>query len=162
MTETWKHVADTGAGLEMEAELFSAQETGACLWSAAQPAVVCPGAYKNHHGFEKAAAASAERGWPVLTRPTGGGAVPQGPGVINLAMAITVDTGFTIEDGYRLITRPIRNRLEQEGLQTATGTTPGSFCDGAWNLSISGQKVVGTAQRWRLCLKKGSAYSHMR
>lgn len=35
------------------------------------------------------------------------------------------------------------------GSDLRAGDTPGSFCDGAWNLSVGDQKLVGTAQRWR-------------
>ena len=119
------------------------------VWSADAAALVCPAAYQQSPGFSMATVRSAERGWPIATRPSGGGAVPQGKGILNLAMAATFSAGFTIEDGYRLITRPIRSCLAQYGLTMETGATPGSFCDGAWNLSASERKVVGTAQRWR-------------
>jgi lipoate-protein ligase A len=66
--------------------------------------------------------------------------------VLNLALAFTADRTFSIEDGYRLITRIIQNAIPAGW---ATGATPNSFCDGAWNLSLNGRKVVGTAQRIR-------------
>ncbi|MEP2427969.1 MAG: hypothetical protein ABJH99_18295, partial [Tateyamaria sp.] len=61
-------------------------------------------------------------------------------------LAFTADRTFTIEDGYRLITRIIQNAIPAGW---ATGATPNSFCDGAWNLSLNSRKVVGTAQRIR-------------
>lgn len=117
------------------------------LWQARQRALVCPRAYRTRDGFDAAVEASGAAGWPVHQRPTGGGPVPQGPGVINLALAFNAPKGFTIEDGYRLLVAVIRNGLTMTDL--ATGDTPNSFCDGAWNLSRDGQKLVGTAQKWR-------------
>lgn len=69
--------------------------------------------------------------------------------MLNLAVALTVPRGFAIADGYRLITGIVRRALGDLGSIMTAGPTPGSFCDGDWNLSIAGKKVVGTAQRWR-------------
>lgn len=149
MNEALSHVTDVRQGLALEAALFDRPDNCRGLWQSATPALVCPAAYQRQAGFERAAERSAARGWPVSCRPSGGGAVPQGIGVVNLAMAVTVRRGFLIEDGYRLITDPIRAVLRDLGLEATTGATPYSFCDGRWNLSIDGRKLVGTAQRWR-------------
>ena len=132
----------------LEAEIFTATGPHALMWHAAQPALVCPRAYRSRAGFAASSRSSARRGWPVHLRPTGGGAVPQGPGIANLALAFNAPKGFTIEDGYRLLVGVLRAALPQ-GQRLQTGDTPGSFCDGAWNLSVDGKKLVGTAQRWR-------------
>ena len=134
-------------GLTFEAGLFSAQGPQVGLWTADANALVCPRAYETRNGFAQAASLSSTRGWPVHVRPTGGGTVPQGRGVANLALSFDAPEGFTIEDGYRLLTRIFRAGLRVETLDI--GNTPGSFCDGDWNLSINGRKLVGTAQRWR-------------
>ena len=60
--------------------------------------------------------------------------------------SFTADRTVTIEDGYRLITQIIQDAIPAGW---TTGATPNSFCDGAWNLSLNGRKVVGTAQRIR-------------
>ena len=133
-------------GLALEAAAFAAQGAVTCLWSPRRRALVCPASLRLKPGFDTAKRNSATRGWPLHLRPTGGGAVPQGPGVVNLALAFTADRTFTIEDGYRLITRIIQNAIPAGW---TTGATPNSFCDGAWNLSLKGRKVVGTAQRIR-------------
>lgn len=149
MTAPLTYVEDVAEGLALESTLFDGANVCCGLWQSATPALVCPAAYQRLTGFERAAERSAARGWPVSCRPSGGGAVPQGIGVVNLAMAVTVRSGFLIEDGYRLITDPIRAVLRQLGLEATTGATPYSFCNGTWNLSIDGRKLVGTAQRWR-------------
>jgi lipoate-protein ligase A len=140
------YVERVAEGLALEAAAFAAQGAVTCLWSPRRRALVCPASLRLKPGFETAKRNSATRGWPLHLRPTGGGAVPQGPGVLNLALAFTADRTFSIEDGYRLITRIIQNAIPAGW---ATGATPNSFCDGAWNLSLNGRKVVGTAQRIR-------------
>ena len=140
------YVEDVAEGLALEAAAFGAQNSVTCLWSPRRRALVCPKSLRRRPGFDAAKRNSASRGWPLHLRPTGGGAVPQGPGVLNLALAFTADLTFTIEDGYRLITDIIRDAIPADW---ATGVTPYSFCDGTWNLSLKGRKVVGTAQRIR-------------
>ncbi|WP_069301755.1 lipoyl protein ligase domain-containing protein [Neptunicoccus sediminis] len=131
-------------GLALEAAAFAADGLVICLWSPRRRALVCPANLRRREGFDRARHRSAANGWPVYLRPTGGGAVPQGPGVLNLALAFTAHQRFTIEDGYRLITRVICDAIPAGW---TTGATPYSFCDGAWNMSLTDRKVVGTAQR---------------
>ncbi|UXX82374.1 lipoyl protein ligase domain-containing protein [Roseovarius pelagicus] len=141
------HVVDTVAeGLALETDAFASNHTEIRLWTARQRALVCPASMQRLTGFEGAKSRTAGRGWPLHLRPTGGGAVPQGAGVLNLALGLTKDRYFTIEDGYRLITQIIRDALSSDLMP---GATPDSFCDGAWNLAVFGRKVVGTAQRLR-------------
>ncbi|SFR18613.1 lipoate--protein ligase family protein [Poseidonocella sedimentorum] len=142
-------VRDVPAGLALEAQAFGGTGPQVRLWMAEAPALVCPAAFRRKPGFDAAARNAGSRGWPLHLRPTGGGAVPQGPGVLNLALAFAAGPGFSIEAGYRLITDVIRNALGPFGLCLTTGATPRSFCDGAWNLSARGRKLVGTAQRIR-------------
>lgn len=149
MTKDLRQVMTAEDGMSLEASLLAARNPVVGLWNAENPALVCPAAYQNRSIFENAAKLSGGRGWPVVLRPTGGGTVPQGPGILNIAMAFSVSTGFTIEGGYRLLTRTIKSGLGSDGNRLEAGPTPHSFCDGKWNLSIAGQKVVGTAQRWR-------------
>src|SRR3546814_6489611 len=58
----------------------------ACLWEADQSLVV-PRTYRRHPPFAQACGQFARRGWPVAVRLSGGGLVPQGPGIVNLSMA---------------------------------------------------------------------------
>lgn len=140
------YVPGVAEGLALESAAFAAQGAVTCLWSPRRRALVCPASLRRAPGFDVAKRNSTARGWPMHLRPTGGGAVPQGPGVLNLALAFTADRTFTIEDGYRLITQIIQGVIPAGW---TTGATPNSFCDGAWNLSLNGRKVVGTAQRVR-------------
>ena len=142
--------ADAAAGLGFEHHLFTQEGPQIGMWTAERRGLVCPKAYEKRAGFDAAVANSAARGWPVHLRPTGGGTVPQGPGVDNLVLAFNPPKNTTtIEDVYRLLTDVIKAAYGPDGHKLAPGETPGSFCDGTWNLSVAGQKVVGTAQRWR-------------
>jgi len=66
-----------------------------------------------------------------------------------MASSFAAPGGFTIEGGYRLLTGVMTDALGPAGQALQPGDTHGSFCDGAWNLSVQGRKLVGTAQRWR-------------
>lgn len=149
MSTSLHRVSDVAEGLALEADAFAAEDSTALVWTSRTPALVCPASSRHKRDFKAATLRSGQRGWPVHLRPTGGGAVPQGPGVVNLALVLTVGRDFGIETGYRLITDVIRAALAPQGTELTAGATSGSFCDGAWNLSIRGQKIVGTAQRIR-------------
>lgn len=152
MSDDVTRLADAQAGMAFERALFEGSGAQVGLWTARVPAIVCPRAYEARAGFAAAMSRSATRGWPVVLRPTGGGAVPQGPGIDNLALAFDAARGVTIDDVYRLLVRVLTRAIDA---RLVAGDTPGSFCDGAWNLSCDGRKIVGTAQRWRP-LKSGA------
>ncbi len=149
MTDALRAFADAEDGLRFEAALFAANGPRVGLWEAQNTAIVCPSAYARKPEFAAAAKASEEAGWPVYLRPTGGGAVPQGPGVTNVVLSFDAPAGSTIEDGYRLLINVIISAWGPPGRILSPGLTAGSFCDGAWNLSALDKKIVGTAQRWR-------------
>lgn len=136
-------------GLAFEATLFAESRSATALWTCRQRALVCPAAYERRPGFAAASKQIQALGWPVVVRRSGGGTVPQGPGVLNLVLALTVSQGFDIEDGYTLIANAIRRGLGDHGTRLVSGATEGSFCDGASNLSTDGRKVAGLAQHWR-------------
>ncbi|MEM1236882.1 MAG: hypothetical protein AAGI10_07930 [Pseudomonadota bacterium] len=142
-------VATSADGLELERALFDSEDLQIGFWSSRAPGLVCPRAYESRAGFAQALERSAGRGWPLALRPTGGGTVPQGPGIDNIAVAFHPAEGATITSVYRDLTEALRAGLGPDGAALLPGDTPGSFCDGTWNLSYGGQKIVGTAQRWR-------------
>ncbi|MEM1416189.1 MAG: hypothetical protein AAGH15_14880 [Myxococcota bacterium] len=99
-------------------------------------------------GFERARAALAERRIPVVVRSTGGGVVPQGPGIVNLSATVPLSAarGATGADFARLCA-PLQDWLGARGLASQLGHVPGSFCDGAHNVMVHGRKLAGAAQR---------------
>lgn len=142
-------VASAAEGLELERKLFEAEGTQIAFWTSQSPGLVCPRAYESRPGLDQALVSSAARGWPVDLRPTGGGTVPQGPSIDNVVVTFNAAQGATINSVYRDFTDALRRGLGPKAQSLEPGDTPGSFCDGSWNLSLGGQKIVGTAQRWR-------------
>lgn len=136
-------------GIAAETALLDAGEPACLIWRAAAPSIVLPWHFAAQPGFAEGAQAAAGLGWPVELRRTGGGAVPQGPGVMNLALVWPAGPGLTIETAYRALCEPMIRACAGLGIVAEPGATEGSFCDGAFNLSVAGRKIVGTAQRWR-------------
>ncbi|MBV2181159.1 MAG: lipoate--protein ligase family protein [Castellaniella sp.] len=124
----------------------------ACLWQADQGLVV-PRTYTAHPGFIAVQKIFAARGWPVHVRQSGGGVVPQGPGILNLSLACTV-AGRPLDHSetfYRHLCGIIGAALLFFGIDARAQAVEGSFCDGRYNLAVGQppRKIVGTAQVWR-------------
>lgn len=141
-------------GLHAELMMLDAVANGRApasgfFWQAEERALVLPSSMARGAGFSKVAQESAAAGWPVVARRTGGGITPQGPGVINLALAYPLDQNapLSIEQTYGDICAPLISACASFGIVAGTGSVPHSFCDGAYNLEVGGRKLVGTAQR---------------
>lgn len=126
----------------------------ASIWQAGQGLVV-PRTYQRYERFDKACELFAEQAWPVTVRLSGGGIVPQGPGIINLSLSYPVE-GLPLEHSnaaYERVCSIIQRALRQQNIETQPQAVSGSFCDGrynlAWGLDDRAKKVVGTAQLWR-------------
>ncbi len=126
----------------------------ACVWESAQGLVV-PRTYQRFEPFAAACAEFAGLGWPVSVRQSGGGIVPQGPGIINLSLAYAA-RGKPLDhsdEAYLLICRVIAQALQEYGIVSQPQAVEGSFCDGRYNLAVgqgaSARKIAGTAQLWR-------------
>lgn len=133
---------------------LAARRPVACLWEADQCLVV-PRTYQRHAGFERACQAFAKDGWPVHIRQSGGGIVPQGPGIVNLSLAYSLE-GRPLDhsdDAYRRVCAVMQAALSQLGVDAHPASVEGSFCDGRYNLAVGTgsalRKVAGTAQVWR-------------
>ncbi|MCC8392422.1 lipoate--protein ligase family protein [Paraburkholderia sp. MMS20-SJTR3] len=143
--------------LAAEMELLSLAAAGRCvahLWQAPLSLVV-PRSYRRFGEFERARAEFAARGCPVYLRMSGGGLVPQGPGILNLSLAYPLrgTVGDRSETVYRHLCAIIADALGTLGLRTHWQTVEGSFCDGRFNLAWGppddARKIAGTAQYWR-------------
>lgn len=89
-------------------------------------------------------------GCNVFVRRTGGTAVPQGPGVLLVSLMLPRrPVVATTDDYYRMLCDLLVHWLGEYGLRATTGSLPGSYCDGNYNVLVDGQKLVGTAQAWR-------------
>ncbi len=133
----------------------AAQEgPAASLWEAPQGLVV-PRTYRRHESFDAVCAQFANDAWPITVRLSGGGVVPQGPGIMNLSLAYAAE-GPPLQhsdEAYRLICTLIQNALKPWNIETRIQAVEGSFCDGRYNLAWgpedSAKKIAGTAQLWR-------------
>ncbi|MHA3902252.1 lipoyl protein ligase domain-containing protein [Castellaniella sp. WN] len=130
----------------------AAREPVACLWRAA-PGLVVPRTYAARPGFAAVQADFAARGYPVHVRQSGGGVVPQGPGILNLSLAQAF-AGRPLDHSealYRHLCALISDALAAFGIETRTQAVEGSFCDGRYNLAVPAptRKIAGTAQVWR-------------
>ncbi|MDE4779142.1 lipoate--protein ligase family protein [Klebsiella quasipneumoniae subsp. similipneumoniae] len=131
-----------------------AGEAVAQLWQAPQGFVV-PGSYRQFADLPAVSAHFAARGWPVWLRRSGGGLVPQGPGIINLSLAWPVQQplGEAAEPIYHSLCAVLQRTLARFGVASHPRAVSGSFCDGRYNLACgegeAARKIVGTAQYWR-------------
>jgi lipoate-protein ligase A len=127
----------------------------ACLWQSGQGLVV-PRTYQRLPRFAEACRRFARLGWPVTMRQSGGGLVPQGPGILNLSLAYAAE-GLPLsrsDAAYQCLCGIIADALSEYGLVTQAQAVSGSFCDGRYNLAWvdangAARKVAGTAQLWR-------------
>jgi lipoate-protein ligase A len=116
-------------------ELAAQGAQAAQLWEAPVSLVV-PRSYLRYPGFETARAAFARRGCPVWVRMSGGGLVPQGPGILNLSLAysVTRPCGALSEAVYVHLCEVLSCALRSLGVATHWQAVDGSFCDGRFNL----------------------------
>jgi len=139
-------------GLAMEAKLIKLAATGrsfARLWRS-KPMIVVPRSYRNYGEFE-----AVQRRWegsdmPIRVRQSGGGAVPQGDGILNVTLVWRTEVPALAgaDDIYRSLCAIVSLPAQQLGIECQTEPVPESFCDGRFNVSIRGRKVAGTAQHW--------------
>ena len=132
----------------------SAGDAVAHLWEAPASLVV-PRSYQRYAALADAREAFARRGCPVWLRLSGGGLVPQGPGILNLSLAYPVRApmGTLSEPVYMHLCRILADALNALGVLTHWQAVEGSFCDGrfnlAWGPGDDARKIAGTAQYWR-------------
>lgn len=154
------HFPDAAGGIARERELLAAGRPAILIWQPDSPALVVPGTWARQAAVQAVGEGLAAAGWPVLARPSGGGAVPQGTGTLNLAVVLPIHAGFRIEDGFGLICGMVAEALTRFEIDAETAPVAGAFCDGAWNVTVSGRKLAGTAQRWRAGPGGGAALIH--
>jgi len=137
-------------GIAREASLFQAAQTAMLIWQAEKTALVVPTALSRRETMKNPMADAARSGWPVVSRGSGGGIVPQGPGTLNLALIVPLSDSSTMNDGYRLICDIVGEALTRFEVTSTIGACENAFCDGDWNVLVGGRKLAGTAQRWRV------------
>jgi lipoate-protein ligase A len=157
------HERPLSNGIAAEAEwMRSAAATGraaAHLWRG-EPGLVVPRSCTTQPGWP--AAAQAHR---ALVRASGGGLVPQGPGLLKLSLIWRADADAGVapsgsEAIYRALCHELVGALTRLGIAAAPQAVQGSFCDGRFNLAVAGRKLVGTAQSWRRVAGKPVVLAH--
>jgi lipoate-protein ligase A len=94
---------------------------------------------------------AARHGPALQVRGSGGGLVPQGPGIWNLSLAWPAGaaTPADMHAIYAALCDGLAAAFARLGVSATPQAVEGSFCDGRWNLAVHGRKLVGTAQAWR-------------
>jgi lipoate-protein ligase A len=120
------------------------------LWEGA-PGLVVPRSYERLPRFVAARDRWAASGRPVQVRASGGGLVPQGPGVLNLTLVWPADAAAALDIGgiYQALCGELAAAFARLDIVASQQAVEGSFCDGRYNLAVDGRKLVGTAQSWR-------------
>jgi lipoate-protein ligase A len=139
----------------------------ASLWTAPRE-LVAPLSYVRLPLLQAARDDSAARGWPVRMRRSGGGVVPQGPGLLNLSVACAYERepARRIDGVYASLCAVLAAALRDLDIATVTGPVNGSFCDGRFNLAVAdpaggpARKVAGTAQYWRRSGARHAVLAH--
>lgn len=108
--------------------------------------VVVPRRLERHGDIATIRRRSAERGWPLVVRGSGGSAVLHRPGILCVSLINIFDVAEESPSGiYDDLIETIIDRISIIGLSISSGPVPGSYCDGAYNLHFNGQKIGGTA-----------------
>jgi lipoate-protein ligase A len=107
--------------------------------------IVASAAQSHLGSFAAAAAASAARGWPVVSRLSGGTAVAHRPGVLNVSLFADIVGPVVLEDTYLQLVTRLATAVEQLGVSCDHGTVAASYCDGRYNLRSGGRKLAGLA-----------------
>lgn len=133
----------------------------AVMWQGVQGLSV-PRSYRRHARLNAVCTEFAARGWPVTLRRSGGGVVPQGPGVLNLSLAYRVKgrPGELADRIYSHLCGVLARALAGFGIETRPGAVEGSFCDGRFNLAVGNRKIAGTAQYWRRRVGQQAVLAH--
>jgi octanoyl-[GcvH]:protein N-octanoyltransferase len=98
--------------------------------------------------YRKTAQRSAQRGWPVFVRSTGGTTVVHRPGVLNISLLTASENAVILPNqSYRELCDLLLKGLRKVGVEAELGSVPGSFCDGRYNICVEGRKLAGTASR---------------
>lgn len=135
----------------------------AALWQAT-PALVAPASYRALLAAPRPA--PAVDAWPVRLRRSGGGVVPQGPGILNLSLAYAPGgpMGEHGEAVYQHLCSVLAAAARALGVDAFTSAVPGSFCDGRFNLACGAvnrpRKLAGTAQYWRTRQGRHAVLAH--
>jgi lipoate-protein ligase A len=133
----------------------------AVLWEGRR-GLVAPLSYHRHARLDAVCAEFAAQGWNVELRRSGGGIVPQGPGILNLSLALPIHgpPGGLAERVYVQLCGVLARALARLGIDARPRAVDGSFCDGRFNLAVGERKIAGAAQYWRRAGGRQAVLAH--
>ena len=149
--------SDIAEEMQLLEDVLGTPERGVLrLWRTSPCLVVTP-LLTHRPAFAAAAEASAQRGWPVVVRRTGGGPVPQTAGTLNVSLAYAVErsTAPGIDAVFQHFADALREALKACGVTAEVGEIEGSCCPGRYDIAIGARKIIGIAQRRRQGAKDG-------
>lgn len=86
-----------------------------------------------------------DNGYTVSTRNSGGRSVANDMGVLNFSLILKNNLGST--ENYMMFYNFLKDALAPLNLDFYVGEVNSAYCPGAFDISINGKKVAGTAQR---------------
>jgi len=117
------------------------------IWSSGRGLCV-PASYRSAHHFVDACAVMERRHWPVAVRSTGGGCVPQGPGIVNLTwMPGPADSHTGIFELYDRFAATLIRGMGAIGIRATRHSPGGAWCQGRHDICSNGRKIAGISQR---------------
>jgi len=153
--------ADIAGEMALLEDVLEHPERGVLrLWRTSPCLVVTP-LLAHRAAFAAAAEASAERGWPVVVRRTGGGPVPQTVGTLNVSLAAAYPRAQTpsIDAAFMQFADASLVALQSCGITGGVGEIEGSCCPGRYDIAVGGKKIIGIAQRRRQGSNHGQSLS---
>lgn len=120
------------------------------LWQGV-PGWAVPASYTRAPGWPAWQAQCLADGRPVHVRSSGGGLVPQGPGLWNLSLLWRSAQAEPVQADavYQALCQRLAAAFAAFGIAASAQPVEGAFCDGRYNLATGGRKLAGTAQAWR-------------
>jgi len=153
--------SDIAEEMQLLEDVLGTPERGVLRLWRTSPCLVVTSLLAQRKEFTAAAEASAQRGWPVVVRRTGGGPVPQTHGTLNVSLAYAGprDQVPGIDAAFKDFADAMLNALQSCGVTAAVGEIDGSCCPGRYDIAIGGRKIIGIAQRRRQGQKDGQLLS---
>lgn len=123
--------------------------------------LIVPRAMSRNAAFAMAAGRSADAGWPVHARDSGGSTVVHRPGILNVSLFFEGPAeGLAVDAVYGRLTGLLVDAFASLGVAADVGAVPGSYCDGRFNIRIDGRKIAGTACRVRRTTRRAAVLAH--
>jgi len=153
--------SDIAGEMQLLEDVLATPEHGVLRLWRTRPCLVVTSLLAHRPEFGAAAEASAQRGWPVVVRRTGGGPVPQTAGTLNVSLAFAAprDQAPGIDAAFKHFADAMLGALQSCGVSAAVGEIEGSCCPGRYDIAIDGRKIIGIAQRRRQGSKDGQLLS---